>query len=445
MMFRPPHFFSLFPTILQDMCDKIYYNQTRNVKMSDLTLPASRFLQLPLELRRDLYDFLAECEDLTPLAQTCRQLRREVWSRMPGGKETDYGRPQGREQLARQINRHAKIIGFHLVAEPWYSSGSALKVCAEWRPRGSRRYRWTTWTIRDLASPMAQWAFLCRPRHARVVFKPPPLGANQQMALVILCCKVLDIIRMLILIRWSQLGSGTRWPLQNGRGECFLEILFCDRQDRGRCSPSHHARSFWEMRPVFNLCSMRRIRTRIRQGEVSRIPGQDRESYPFFYECLMLPFFGISLWQPQVEFEMQSPARKHTSFFRSDMARHRRYHSVSALCDTARQAARLGMHRFRHVDPERYSEWKRVVDVLDWFHWEIANIMEDEDGPAATQLRSYLRRMRTSHHINAFAGNGHANPPCRLQTVGKSPYRTDYPRADDLMRRKLIRWAYKVG
>ncbi len=409
--------------------------------MSDLTVSTSHFLQLPRELRLDIYDYLAECEDMTPLTQTCRQLRREVWSRMPGGRETDYARPQSASQLGQQIKRHVKIMSLQLIAEPWYSSGSALKMSAAWRPRGCRRYRWTTWTIRDLASPMARWALFCHPRHARVVFTPPPFGANQQMALLILCCKVLDIIRMLILIRLTAVRLFQRRPLEDDHGECLLQIFFCDRPNQTRWSPPHHARSFWEMRPALRPYDMREIRTRIRQGEISRIPEQSRDNYPFFYECLMLPFFGLPLWEPQVEFEGRLPARKNTSFFATDMAQHRSYHSFRALCATAVRATNLGMDRFLSQDPVGYLEWKRVADLLCHFQSGITNLMEDEEGTEATQLRSFLRRMSTSHHINAFVDLPAPDRNWRLRGVVNSAYGRDYPREDDYMRRSLMEWA----
>jgi hypothetical protein len=268
-------------------------------------------LQLPRELRDMIYDILAEEEDLSSLMHSCRLLRREILSRLPGADIIDYGNTSSVSQILDSIH----VSSLNIIAEPWYSSGSALKIEVTWRPRirsgpsrltGSQRV--SRWTIRDLSSPMARYIYLCKTYHYNVIFEPATRGCFL-LALLILRAKVFDISRILTNIAAKNEGWLAPDDFSNG-----LTIQF-----RGGKDPEHPKRlrkSFWEMRPVHIVHSRRHIREGRYQGQVWKRSIQLRELYPFYYECLMLPLFSCGPWVPnEIGFDL-CHAEKHTSLHR---------------------------------------------------------------------------------------------------------------------------------
>ena len=392
---------------------------------------------IPYELRHTIYAYLAECDDMTPLAQTCRQLRSEIWARMPGGSAIDYADPKSDAELARQMEACLEVQRLDIIAEPWFSSGSALKLCATWRLRHTCAYQTTTWTIRDLASPMARVAYLSRPQCGRVVFQAAPAGGNQLVALLILRCKLFDICRLLILV--CQPPGPENRPRQ--RGEGLISILFRDREENGAQPCRRRPRSFWEMRTVVREPT-RSIRRAIRTGRISKWPRERREEYPFFYECLLLPLFSCRLWRPErIDFDTP-PARKQSSFFHyDDDGGPVKYHGCHALFSALRRFYFLGTWGFLDNFPEDDEDLAEVLRRTRRFSDVASAVLCYNDGREAGQLRSYLQRMRKSHMINPFAGNLDANPPCATPRCLHAGYEADYPGENVYMRRDLIDWA----
>ncbi len=403
--------------------------------MPALPGPISGFLFIPYELRHAIYEYLVESDDMTPLAQTCRQLRSEIWARMPGGSSIDYANPKSEDELARQIEACIEVQRLDIIAEPWFSSVSALKLCATWRLQHTREYQTTTWTIRDLSSPMARVACLCRPQSRRVVFQAAPAGSNQLVALLILRCKLFDICRLLVLVCQPP-GSENAPRL---RGQDAISILFRDRKHGTQLC--RRPRSFWEMRTVLREPA-RSIRRAIRTGRISKWPRQRREECPFFYECLMLPLFSCRLWKPEkVEFDTL-PTAKHSSFFHwDDEGAPIIYHGCHALFVVLRQLYVLGPWDFSDEFPDQDEDLEELLRRMVRFSSRASTFLSYNECPEASQLRSYLQRMRKSHRINPFAGDVDANPPCATPRCLQAGYEADYPGEHRYMRRELIDWA----
>jgi hypothetical protein len=249
------------------------------------------------ELRDTIYDMLAEEEDMSSLMHTSRKLRSEVLDRMPGADSIDYTNPGCDKDL-----QSVDVSRLNIIAEPWCSPGSALKVEVEWMPKGlecnpratpiargldtkpgvppppnslrtcGRRPKISRWTIRDLSSPMARYILLYRPRSVTVTFIADNKGCFF-LAPVILRAKLFDICRLLIKVYRVKALRGP---------EPRLNIYFQGEKDPNRHPTSR--KSFRVMRPRY-LRSLAET-------------DYDR-TIPYFYECLMLPLFTCHALAPE--------------------------------------------------------------------------------------------------------------------------------------------------
>jgi hypothetical protein len=209
---------------------------------------------------------------------------------------------------------------------------------------------------------------------------------------------------------------------------------------------------------------------------------QDREMYPFFYECLMLPLFS-GRWVPRdVSFDLE-PAKRHTSFYRTRPGSQQvlRYYDFWNLFNTAggrwihhvfpyywrRMAAKLRdwnnseddsdndsdyMSTFVPVDDTDdtwFDEWHRVMDRLEWFYRDISDCLDETEFwirqgcPEADQLRAYLLRMRNGHACNPFAADWDDDSR-RWSPWGIFARHGEFwrcPGEDCRMRQQLIQWA----
>ncbi|KAI0845085.1 hypothetical protein F5Y00DRAFT_265938 [Daldinia vernicosa] len=269
------------------------------------------------ELRGLIYDNL-EDEDIAPLAQTCQQIRSEVLSRMPGGRFIDFGRAHDHSELRRQVEKSIEVKKLDLIAEPWYSSGSALKVGVTWKPKNEDSIRWRTsyWTIRDgsnlavpysgtktarqtvrdlllsnfqdqmaniikyypaaflkfdlfgqlcamvweledLSSPMARYIYLYHPKAISVTFQAAYKGYFL-LALIILRTKMFDICRIL-----KTMGRDLPFTIPT-----LTTIQFCGGRDPVR--PKLVRRAFWEMRPQINLPNWMMRQDRRKRGVIQK-------------------------------------------------------------------------------------------------------------------------------------------------------------------------------
>ncbi|KAI2785523.1 hypothetical protein F4815DRAFT_440750 [Daldinia loculata] len=389
---------------------------------------------IPRELRGLIYDNL-EDEDLAPLAQTCQQIRSEVLSRMPGGRFIDFDGVHNDSELRSQIHETIEIKNLDLIAEPWYSSGSALKIGVTWKPRNEDYIRWRTsyWTIRDLSSPMARYIYLYCPDAISITLQAATKGYFL-LALLILRTKMFDICRILKTIR---------------RDLCFtpstLNIRFCGGRDPDR--PNSVRRPFWEMRPrcVFPNWIIRQNKWK---DTITKKSHQDREVYPFFYECLMLPLISYG-GEVSVHIEFDSPPdHRRTSFrdwiFYSLHNRARtRYLGFGKLFDFADYCYHLHLKDIDYSGNDYTGSFENVMECLEEFTEDTDAFLKNARCQEADQLRSYLRRMRQAPICNPFAGPLEGNP-FEEQDAVQMRYETYIWRCygeDNAMRQKLIEWA----
>ncbi|KAI1804339.1 hypothetical protein F4811DRAFT_571177 [Daldinia bambusicola] len=414
--------------------------------MAPTTNHATGLLALPRELRDKVYNNL-ENEDLTALAQTCKQLRSEALSTMPGGHFIDFGNFQTDGELRHQIEKHIEVKDLDLIAEPWYSSGSALKIGLTWKPRNRDDYhdRWRTsyWTISDLGSPMAKYIFLYRPKAVNIIFEAPAttVGTNFLLALLILRAKAFDISRILTIMERD-------WNLTPR-----LSIYFRGGRDPER--PTRTRKSFWEMRPGI-IPPKRMIRdVRWEEGIHLSKAHQKRKYLPYYYECLMLPLVPCcgsndKRWgEEPIKFDIQ-PGRRQTSFVEPavSMATGPEYMGPAALFDFARLSYLLHRRNVWYHGAEGSVAFLCVMEKMEYFS-ELADVfLEAVKGKEADQLRSYLWRMRNGRACNPFAGplgdklsegqDGEAGPS--RQQEGHEYLCACYGEDGDI-RRKFIEWA----
>jgi hypothetical protein len=416
--------------------------------------PISRLLSLPYEVRRIIYDQLIECQDLTPLMQTCCQLRDDVWSCLPGGQRFNYSQPsKGDERLHHicDIGTVIEVSKIELIAEPWYSSGSALKVRATWRYRDTAcSYTTSTWTIRDLSSPMAQVLCLYDTQRVTVIFEPATRG-NMQAALLILRSKVFDICRLMLYM-----------ICKRDRETFKVNIVFRGGKDGSRLKSTR--KSFWEMRPMRVAETVHFIYDDSLFQLVPRRNPQSRGEYPFFYECLMLPLFSCRYWVPDnVCFQLE-PDRKHSSFVYQDdngqMVYSRGWQSlVEAEHIMVGVEKKLGVEgvMFYPGNPI-YGRFqlKTVQKRMVAFSRDTGRFLSETASPEEEQLRAYLRRMKASNSASPFIGNWYSsNLVLKMRTSYAGRYEMSFKNRfwglykgayhscgeDFGIRKHLLRWA----
>jgi ribosome modulation factor len=378
-------------------------------------------LGLPQELRDQVYDILAEQEDLSSLMHTCRQFRFEIRSRLPGGTEINYIYRSKYETLLRNdIWRKLDIAKVKIIAEPWYSPGSALKFEVEWDVRGQSRtcHRTSRWTIRDLSSPMARYIYLYEPRLTEVTFVAATSGYFAG-ALHLLRAKVFDICRIL-----TNLGRSRKYELGGSLINHKLRIHFQGRKHPE--DPNRLRKSFWEMRTGCYCSTKRDIRERRWVGEVARRGDHRCQDWsPFYYEYLMLPLFSCPPWLPSaVTFDID-PAMKRSSF-RDDMAhlfQDTQPYGAKQLFEQVRRYYFTQLRQMGYQNPVRgkaaklwpyqglsqAGHWwrsvKNTVKLINYCMRWSRDGLEGVPRPETEQLRAYLLRMRHAPGCNPFAGD----------------------------------------
>lgn len=421
---------------------------------------------LPRELRDQIYDELAKDEDLSSFMHTCREFREAALCRMPGAAVIDYAHATDK-RVQERIKRRLAITCVNMVAEPWYSSGSCLRIEVEWRVLKRRGQQGTScWTIRDLSSPMARYIYWYRPNYTQITFEAATSGYVLG-ALMILRAKVFDICQIL-----SKMEPAYGRPYIS-KSIC---VHFCGGKDL-EC-PDRLRKSFWEMRPGTNFSTRRAIRDARYDGKVlKRRYHQAREDFPYFYECLMLPLFSCKPWIPScLRFDMK-PARNRSSFFgfngqygRPEITK-TVYYGAQELFDLTGWYYFAYLRRKGYRNPESETEedesdeyyhddrwWNidSVLDPLDTFSKEAPNFLKGIVCRETTELRAYLLRMTQALSHSPFASS--SKPVPRLQKKRTSTHRSrDWPfRGKDTSLRsayinwaedgsKKVTWGYKSG
>ncbi|KAB5572799.1 hypothetical protein GE09DRAFT_684437 [Coniochaeta sp. 2T2.1] len=218
---------------------------------------------LPPEVRRQIWDHIAETHDLTPLLDTSRWTRQDIKSRLPGGIPTCPG-PRcwyPFKTCARPVDE------IRVVVEPWCSDHSWLKLVLR------RHKSESVWTIRQIDGTFLTSQLRNYPaRRVVVEFHPPAQRRGFRLATFLtLRAKLYDVCVLLGRVRLT------------GQTTPELEIVFRDAPAEVRACWRH---SFWEDSPSMIL-ARRRGFGGVPKRELSRY-GWFKEC-PFYYECLMLP------------------------------------------------------------------------------------------------------------------------------------------------------------
>jgi hypothetical protein len=396
----------------------------------------SGLVGLPRELRDQIYDELAKDEDLSSFMHTCREFREAALCRMPGAAVIDYAHATDKK-VQQRIKRKLDITCVNLVAEPWYSSGSCLRIEVEWRVRKRGGKQGTScWTIRDLSSPMVRYIYWYQPDYTQITFEPATSGYFLG-ALMILRAKVFDICQILSKMEPKEhIGK-------------FIHVHFCGAKDL-EC-PDRLRKSFWEMRPGahLNFSTRRAIRKARYGGEVlKRRQHQAREDFLYFYEYLMLPLFSCKPWVPScLEFDYQ-PAKNRSSFIgytgRPDST-DRVYYGAQELFDRTEL-------EFVTTEDESYHDdrwWDgiyNVLNLLDSFSEEAPDFLEGIVCRETKELRAYLLRMRQALSHSPFASS--SDPDTRLLKMCTCTHCTrNWPFRDTntSLRSAYINWAEDGG
>ncbi|OTB20748.1 hypothetical protein K445DRAFT_18020 [Daldinia sp. EC12] len=388
-------------------------------------------LAMPRELRDSIYNYL-EDEDVTSLAQTCKQIRSEVLSTLPGGNFVDFGNFQTTTELRNQIKQNIEVKNLDLIAEPWYSPGSALKIGVTWKPKNPNYTRWRTsyWTISDLASPMARYIYLYRPKTVSITFEAATKG-NYIVALLILRAKLFDINRILTTMERD-------WNLTPD-----LSVRF--RGGRDPDHPFHPCKSFWEMRPGL-VPDKRMVREARWEGEHLSKSVQNRQYFPFYYEYLILPLMSRKNLRPEaIEFDIE-PADRQSSFYElvhtPNFDLRVNYLGYQGVLQFAQLSYGLHKQKVSYFGMDRSDAFEHVMSNMENFTDSVDALLEEMKGQEADQLRSYLRRMRNARACNPFAGPLEANLPEgeEKQQPGEKYLWRCYAE-DNALRGKLIEWA----
>ncbi|XDG05724.1 hypothetical protein ABKA04_005339 [Annulohypoxylon sp. FPYF3050] len=380
-------------------------------------------LGLPREVRDIMLNFLAEEEDLTALSQTCRQLRAEVFARMPGGNIVNYGQPQDDKSLRDQIQQSIQASSMTLIAEPWYSSGSALKIALAWTPRdGSTKVRDSRWTIRDLSSPMARYIYWYRPETITIEFEAPTRG-HMLLALLILRAKVFDICRIL------------KYMLEVSPDNFTEQLVVAFRGGKDPSRPWLPRKSFWEMRPTIFDSARQFARAARWQGKAMKKSQQFRDFFPYFYECLMLPLFSNGSWMPTLlQFDLD-PTNRRCSFVElGQSSTVPKYQGHRKLFEVARHISIHSPKSRRYYSFPSGPSFYKVITSLYVFNGVVDSFLHGAKGREADQLRAYLRRVKhvgndKTSYRNTFSDSSNIPPPPRKWfTANKWPCPfEDYP------------------
>ena len=148
---------------------------------------------------------------------------------------------------------------------------------------------------------------------------------------------------------------------------------------------------------------------------------QERETFPYFYECLLLPIFSCTWgWVPtSISFDL-TPSKRRTSFYDETRVGGKvvniEYFGYLELFRFARREhclywqERLGRELRDHLRVPSSSHWDRhttdfrwVMRLLQDFIGELPWFLDEAGGREADQLRHYLGRMKDAHTYNPFA------------------------------------------
>ena len=328
---------------------------------------------------------------------TCSQLRKEILSRMPGGELIDFTRAHSDEDLRQQTHNSIQTKTTNLIAEPWYSSGSALKIEISWRRTGNKSSIWKTsrWTVRDLSSPMAKYIHLYQPEAMKITFEAAVSG-HRLLALLILQAKIFDICRIL-----RDLVSSLDEPEDHIRP---LNIYFRGGKDPDR--PKRSCKSFWVMRPGGVRDQPRCLCPDEMHNGQSHNGDCRREGYPYFYECLLAPLMDCSLWRPNsLVFDIE-PGKKETSF----VSRIHDWGNVGRI-DYLGHRKLFRYYREKHLTAENPAGWpsphaqhSRVTHRLNNFIRDVYILLAPARSREAKQLQAFLLRMRQASSSNPLSG-----------------------------------------
>ncbi|KAI8961016.1 hypothetical protein F5Y11DRAFT_348885 [Daldinia sp. FL1419] len=375
---------------------------------------------------REIQDMIhknLEDEDLTAVSQTCQLFRKDVFSRMPGGNLVDFTKVNSPLDYIEEIQNNIEVANLDLIAEPWYSSGSALKLGVTWKPKNQKRDYWynSYWTIHDLSSPMARFIYCYRPNSVSASFKAATKG-HSIVSLAILRTKEFDIVRILRTIL---------------RGHYIIHefnIRFCGGKD-----PEHlksGPKSFWEMRPGLTIPKWLARNYRYNGGSISR-HNEYRHFYPHFYECLLLPLSFMAV--ENISFDVE-PAKTSTNFIDPEG---NYYLNYKQLFERANSYYLLQKRHLSYYADELAQPFDEVVDCLEDFTNHLGVLIGRSKCQAAGQLRSYLLRMRSADTCNPFAGPLEANPfssDDRVQ-ARMDTYQWRCYGEDNAFRKEIIEWA----
>ncbi|KAB5554589.1 hypothetical protein GE09DRAFT_1287117 [Coniochaeta sp. 2T2.1] len=243
---------------------QLHYSTVQNPTMANSTAQALASLSsLPPEVRRQIWNHIAETHDLTPLLATSRWTRQDIKSRLPGEIPTCAG-PRcwyPFKTCARPVDE------IRVVVEPWRSDHSWLKLVLR------RHKSESVWTIRQIDETFLTSQLRNYPaRRVVVEFRPPAQRRGfRHAAFLTLRAKLYDVCVLLGRVRLT------------GQTTPELEIVFRDAPAEVRAC---WRQSFWEDSPSMIL-ARRRGFGGVPKGELSRYRWF--KECPFYYECLMLP------------------------------------------------------------------------------------------------------------------------------------------------------------
>lgn len=280
---------------------------------------------------------------------------------------------------------------------------------------------------------MARYIYFYRPEAISITFEAATTGYFP-FALSILRAKVFDICRILTYM----MGQG-RWSRTRA-----LSIRFRGGKDPDR--PELPRKSFWEMRPRMILPKWIVLYDK-RAGKIVKKSKQGRESYPFFYECLMLPLFSCYPWIPNAVYFDSEPAKRHSSFFEKNVGDNDGQVEYFGFQELFKMAVAYHKYRRRAKRVDYYDEclleFDNVMDRFGSFTNCMSGFLDVEVRcREADQLQDYLLRMRRAHTCNPFAGPWEESP---TQEKSKKLRGNLIPwrcwGEDSTMREQYIQWA----
>lgn len=148
-------------------------------------------------------------------------------------------------------------------------------------------------------------------------------------------------------------------------------------------------KSFWVKRPGTASSIGKRIRWERRHGTIWNRSLQDRESYPYYYECLLLSLFKFSEWRPgDIKFDIE-PTRRQSSYCRQHVSGSVTQHDPGFGLEGLILELRLDGYGFYPTSIRYYSQ---VKDLYRNFRSKYTNLLNAAKSQETEELRAYLRR-----------------------------------------------------